>query len=148
MPRIEVAGDIWLRRPRPTQGCRSYYYFYYYSAICVEKPSDPTKKISEFFPPSGSIKELSSYDTRVSTTSQSPSRSWRSLSQSKRPALWNAKLHRRCHNSPPRVHRVNILNISPVFILISSSHVFLIHPIHATSPLHRTPNRYLWMGYL
>jgi hypothetical protein len=22
MPRIEVAGDICLRRPRPTQGCR------------------------------------------------------------------------------------------------------------------------------
>jgi hypothetical protein len=24
MPRIEVAGDICLRRPRPTQGCRGY----------------------------------------------------------------------------------------------------------------------------
>jgi hypothetical protein len=23
MPRIEVAGDICLRRPRPTQGCRA-----------------------------------------------------------------------------------------------------------------------------
>jgi len=23
MPRIEVAGDICLRRPRPTQGCRT-----------------------------------------------------------------------------------------------------------------------------
>jgi len=23
MPRIEVAGDIYLRRPRPTQGCRA-----------------------------------------------------------------------------------------------------------------------------
>jgi len=23
MPRIEVAGDICLKRPRPTQGCRS-----------------------------------------------------------------------------------------------------------------------------
>jgi len=36
MPRIEVAGDICLRRPRPTLGCRTddddddYYYYYYY----------------------------------------------------------------------------------------------------------------------
>jgi len=39
MPRIEVAGDICLRRPRPTLGCRTddddddddddYYYYYY-----------------------------------------------------------------------------------------------------------------------
>ena len=23
MPRLDVAGDIWLRRPRTTQGCRT-----------------------------------------------------------------------------------------------------------------------------
>jgi len=33
MHRIEVVGDICLRRPRPTQGCRADddYYYYYYS---------------------------------------------------------------------------------------------------------------------